>query len=267
MEHKKIIEELQLIEAFAELLLKKCYSVRQILTPESFHSRASFKKKSQNEINQVIANRNKSIKRKCSDLKHLLILLFFFGSASAQSFQIPSFDSLCFYVEDYYHELTDSENEEFKASSKHRWMNYLPSPGFSPFAGGFTFSLNLSAPLQEIKNKHQSKQKIISTKRVNQIQCSLLINEVFADFKGLENTINEFQSKDTLVKLKHKAFDLAKTQYQRNELTPTEFLSKQFEIESLNVQRIAEANAIYKSILLLLIKAKKPMHSNAPVFN
>ena len=264
MEHQKLIDELLCIEAFAESLLKKCYSVRQTLMPEGFHPQASSKKKSQTKIDQVIANRNKSINRKSSNLKHLLVFLFFFGSVSAQTFSIPSIDSLYSSVDNYFEDLTKSQIEEFKTSSKHRWLNYLPSPGYSPFTGGFSFSLNISGPLQEIKIKNLSRQKILSIQRLNQIQCNALKNEVFTDFKALEIAVFEFHSKDTLVYLKHEAFNLAKVQYSRNELTPTEFLARQYEIKSLTIQRIEEANNIYKSILLLLLKSKNPMHINAP---
>lgn len=267
MNQQKIIDELQSIEAFAEMLLKKCCSVRQTLTPGNFHSRASFKKKSQSKINQVIANRNKSIKRKSTNVKSLIVFLLYFGSASAQTISLPSLDSLNICIDDYYEELTKSELEEYKSSKKNRWLNYIPSPGYSPFTGGFTFSVNLSAPVQEAKAKKLSEQKINSVIRLNQIKRNDLKNEVYADFKSLESSVNEFHSKDTLVQLRHKAFNLAKTQYERNEITPTEFLAKQFEIESLNVQLIQEANNIYKSILLLLIKSKKPMQTNAPAFN
>ena len=61
---KKILDELMSIETFAEMLLEKCYSVRRSLSLGGVHPRASFRKKAQVKINQVIANRNKNIDRK-----------------------------------------------------------------------------------------------------------------------------------------------------------------------------------------------------------
>ena len=266
METRKIIEELESIEAFAQLLLQKCYSVRLLLSPGDFHSRASFKTKSQHKINQVIANRNKCINKKSANLKNLIILLCFFNSAYAQNFYVPQIDSLYSYIEQYYKDLTASQIEEFKSVNKYRILNYIPSPGYSPFTGGFSLSFNLSGPIQEIKFKNISKHKTTSIEKINKIQCISLKNNVFVDFKALELSISEFHAKDTLVYLKQEAFNLAKTQYSRNELTPTEYLARQYEIESLKVQRMQEANSIDKALLQLLLKAKIPVHSNAPVF-
>ena len=266
MEQQKIIEELQSIEAFAELLLKKCYSVRQLLTPGGFNPRASFKKKSQTEINQVIANRNKSIKRKLDKLKSIIVFLFFFSNASSQALSLPSIDSLYNYIDDYYDDLSDSEIEEFKSSTKGHWLQYLPSPGYSPFTGGFSFSLNLSAPIQEAKLRHASKNKITSIRRINKLAAQSLKNEVYTDFKALQNSINEFHLGDTLENLKLEAFKIYQSLYKRNEITPTEYLAREYEIESMKVQRLSQQNNIYKSILMLLLKAKKPAQTNAPGF-
>lgn len=142
----------------------------------------------------------------------------------------------------------------------------MPSPGYSPFTGGFTLSLNLSGPIQELNSRQLRKQKIEAIKKQCVIDAHELKNEVFADRKTLEISIQDYHSRDTLVNLKEKAFKIAKSQYQRNQLTPTDFITKQFELESLHVQRINEANLIFKQILLLLIKSKMPMRSNAPAF-
>ncbi|MDQ2718210.1 MAG: hypothetical protein M3Z26_00410 [Bacteroidota bacterium] len=260
----KILEQLQSIESVAEMILEKCYSVKQLLSPGGFNPRASIKKKSQSKINQVIANRNRSINSKAK--KILFALLLFSTGITAQDFSLPVVDSLFLYVDDYYTELTDSETEEFKASNKHHWINYIPSPGYSPFSGGFTFSLNLSAPIQEFKSRKVAAQKINSIKRLNLLQANALKSEVYSIYKALENSINEYHSKDSLESFHHDAFKLFSTQYIRNELTPSDYISKKIAMESFTAQRIAEANNIYKSILLLLIKSKKPMHSNAPAY-
>ena len=196
------------IEAFAELLLKKCYGVRQLLTPGSFNSRASFKKKSQTKINQVIAKRNKYIKHKSSKLKSLIVFLFFFANASSQTLTLPPLDSLYASIDDYYDDLSDSQIEEFKSSTKGHWLQYLPSPGYSPFTGGFSFSLNLSAPIQEAKLRRAAKNKIASIIRLNKLEAQSLKNEVYTDFKALENSINEFHLADTLENLKIEAFKI-----------------------------------------------------------
>lgn len=169
-------------------------------------------------------------------------------------------------VDKYYNNLCTAQIAEFKESQKNRWLSYIPSPGYSPFTGGFTLSLNLSGPIQELNSRQLRKQKIEAIQSTNKLEAETLKNEVFADLKTLEISINDYHSRDTLVHLKEKAFKLAENQYKRHFSTPTEFLARQYEVESIHVQRINEANLIYKQILLLLIKAKKPVHSNAPAF-
>ena len=264
MNQTKIIEELESIEAFAESLLKKCYSVKQLLSPAGFHPRASFKKNTQNKINQVIANRNNTIKKKSGGLKSIILLMFFYGSAVAQGITLPNIDSLYGSIDTYYEDLTESEIQEFNSTTKKRWLNYIPSPGYSPFTGGFTLSINLAAPIQEAKLNTMSKNKIASIKRINQLAAKSLKNEVLSDYKAVEISIIEFKLKDSLAYLKLAAFNIFQAQYERNEITPSDFLAKQYEIRSIQTQRIMERNNIYKDILLLLLKSKQQLYEIAP---
>ena len=254
---EKIIEELQSIESFAQMLLEKCYSVKQLLTPGGFNPRASFKKKSQSKINQVIANRNKSIIRKTKKL--LFVILLISSGVTAQEITIPSVDSLCDCVDSYYDDLTDSEAEEFKEERKSRWLNYVPSPGYSPFTGGFSLSLNLSAPFQEAKARRQAALKIRSIGKGYTLTANLLKQQAKADIKALENGIFEVHSRDSLEYLKDKAFVLATHQYNRNEITPTEFIARQIDYMTYKISRISEMNSIKQKIFELLLKYKCPM--------
>ncbi|MGN6802379.1 MAG: hypothetical protein ACTHJN_10760 [Ginsengibacter sp.] len=249
----KIIEEIQSIESFAEMLLEKCYSVRQLLTPGSVNSRASTKKKSQAKINQVIANRNKTLKR---GKKILMVFLLFCNSLSAQSISLPSYDSLCSCIDSYYDDLTDAQSNEFKLAQKSRWLNYLPSPGYSPFTGGFTFTLNLSAPLQEAKARKQAALKIHSIKKQFSLEAWQLKQQAKADIKALQNLLFENHSADSLEFLKDEAFNLVKHQYARNEMTPSDFIARKIEYLTYKISRVTEINAIKQKIFELLLKYK-----------
>lgn len=138
----------------------------------------------------------------------------------------------------------------------------MPSPGYSPFTGGFTFSVNLSAPITEIKSKQLSKQKIQSIQNINALTALALKNEVAANYKAVEIEIYEFHAKDTLDYLTLQAFDLSKSQYQRNQITPTEFFAAQKNFQSWKVQRTVETDAINISILQLFIKSKAAITTN-----
>lgn len=187
------------------------------------------------------------------------------ASAKSQSgFLLPDLDSLRISIDLYYSELSASQIEEHQQSAKGRWMNYLPSPGYSPFQGGFTLSLNITAPLQEIKLNKQTAAKIRSIQRLNDMQAQILKNEITADYTTLEMMIEEYNSKEGIEKLKRQAFDLVQKQYQRNELTPSDYLAKETEYQTFVATRLAERNNIYRAINNLLLKARKPVHANAP---
>lgn len=253
---QKIIEELQKIESFAEMLLEKCYSMRDLLSLGGVNPRATSKKKSQSKINQVIANRNKAL-RKPKDL--LLLILLFSLPGAAQDFKVPTYESVCSCLDIYFEKLTDSQIDEFRLSNTKRWLNYLPSPGYSPFTGGFTVSFNLSAPIQEVKTRAQVKQKISSIKKTNELELQSLKMEVKASINALENLVSQYKSLDTLELLKHKAFALVCTQYERNEITPTQFIANEIEYENFKISRLASFNTIQQKILELLIEFKCPV--------
>lgn len=138
----------------------------------------------------------------------------------------------------------------------------MPSPGYSPFTGGFTFSLNLAAPITEIKTKQAAKQKAASIIQLNKILAADLKNQIIADYESLNISISEFHSKDSLDYLTVAAFNLSKSQYLRNEITPTEFFAAQKNIQSWQVQRLIESNNINKAILQLFIKSKAAINTN-----
>lgn len=191
-----------------------------------------------------------------------LCFTLWYTASAQQSFTLPPLDTLYHSIDNYYHQLTKAQAEELQQQRKKRWLNYLPSPGYSPFTGGFSLSLNLAAPLAEIRLNEQAKQKLQSIERLNRLQVHQLKNEVFADYQNIERTIEEYHAKDSMVQLKQKAFALYTSQYNRNELTPSEYLNRQQDHEAFKLQRTAEANNIHRSILQLLIKAKAAIAAN-----
>lgn len=177
---------------------------------------------------------------------------------------LPNPDSLLTSINLYFAELTASQTEEFRQTTQGRWLNYLPSPGYSPFTGGFTLSLNLTAPLQELKLNKQTAARIRSIQQVNRLQAATLKDEVTADYLQLQMILMEYNGKQQIEQLKRQAFELAQKQYERHELTPTEYLARQIEWETFLAGRLQEQHNIYKAINNLLLKARKPVHANAP---
>lgn len=194
----------------------------------------------------------------------LLTLVFSVAAQAQHPFALPELDSLHTSIDRYFSEFTASQLEEYRQSAKGRWMNYLPSPGYSPFQGGFTLSLNVMAPLQEIKLAKQTAAKTSSIQRLNGMQAQVLKNEITADYTTLQMMIEEYNSKEGIEELKRQAFDLVQKQYQRNELTPSDYLARKMEYQTFMATKLAERNNIFKAINNLLLKARKPVHANAP---
>lgn len=177
-------------------------------------------------------------------------------ATSQITFQLPHIDSCISSIDRFYINLSSAQIEENKQFSKLRWLNYIPSPGYSPFAGRFTLQMNLNAVTSEFRANHIQKQRSLSIIRINELTASQLKNEVFADYKAIEIAVHEYHLRDSLDYLKITAFNLFKSQYDRNELTPSEFLAKQQEFESYKTGRLIEANNIFRSIISLIHKSK-----------
>ncbi len=188
---------------------------------------------------------------------YLAFTIFFFSPAAhSQDFDIPDLDSLTNSLDKYYNNLRTAQIAEFKESQKNRWLSYIPSPGYSPFTGGFTLSLNLSGPIQELNSRQLRKQKIEAIQRTNKLLSEDAKIDVIATYYSIKLSIEEYNLKDSLDHLKQKSFFLSSTQYERNLVTPSEFLSIQQNYENYKLQRLSEGYNIRRSIFLLLIKSK-----------
>lgn len=191
--------------------------------------------------------------------KILIIALLPFFSSAQKSFNLLPCDSFLKAVDKYYYNLSTAQIEELKQTNRLRFLNYIPSPGYSPFTGGVTLSFNILAPLQEIRNTNLIKQKIASIKKINELECESLKNEIKADYEAVQISIYEFNLADTLEFLTLQAFNLSKKQFERNELLPSAFLAIQKSFEQYKLSRVAERNAIRIKIFQLFIKSKMPI--------
>jgi hypothetical protein len=177
----------------------------------------------------------------------------------------PALDSLLAQIDTFYSRQTAAQFAELADKTKYRWLAYLPNPGYSPFTGGFTLSFNLMAPLGEINQRHLAKMKRESILRMNSLEAAQLKAAVVADHEAFQFALAEYHSKDSLIALRTMAFSLFTAQYNRHEITPSEFLSKQMEMESLRAARIVEANRLCQMASQLRLKAKL-IYSNVIVF-
>jgi hypothetical protein len=194
-------------------------------------------------------------------MKYLLIVLLSlqgtFSKAHAQRFDIPSMDFLKSSIDSFYRQKAEAEILEFREAGRGRWLNYIPSPGWSVITG-FSVNFNLTAPIQEAKARNQNKSRVAAIRRVNLLEAEQTGQECRRDLESLKMAVNAFQAGTTVDSLQTKLFQLSMQQYDRQEMTPTEFLNRKAANENYNISRLAAANGIRNQILNLLSKSHAP---------
>jgi hypothetical protein len=184
------------------------------------------------------------------------VLLIISLNSFAQDFNFPRLDSLKASIDNYYKKKSDAECEEFKTSQKTSILDFLPNPSYSPFTGGFGASLNLQPIITGKRQKQEKRQKIATIVRLNQLEGEALKNEISGNYEAISISIDDYLERQKLAEIRQKLFNIYRQQYAKNEITPTAFISHEFEIESLKIERKTQENLIKKDILLLKIKAK-----------
>jgi hypothetical protein len=184
-----------------------------------------------------------------------ILLLISFNSFS-QDFSFPKLDNFKASINNYYLKKSNAECQEFKTTQKTSIWDLMPNPSYSPFTGGFGASLNLQTLITGKRQKQEKRQKIASIIRLNQLEAEELKNEVSGNYEAILISINDFLERQKLAEIRQKLFNIYRQQYEKNEITPTAFISHEFEIESLKIERKTQENLIKKDILLLKIKAK-----------
>lgn len=175
---------------------------------------------------------------------------------------IPDLDSLNLSIDQFFNAQAEIQISEINQTQRHRFLKYLPSPGYSPFTGGFTVQYNIAEPLQEIRLNHATKLKrayIIST---NQIAARELKNAVWLDHQSIITKIEEYTAQTIQDSLTTVLFQLSQRKYSKNEVTPTEFLTLSKGYEAYLLTRKKELNAIKQAIYSILIKAKIDVATN-----
>jgi hypothetical protein len=200
--------------------------------------------------------------------KIFLFLIIIITSAKAQ-FLIPSLDTLKSSVDSFYTQQASAELEEFKLNLKLSFWDFLPSPTYSPFAGGIGASLNLRPFIDNKRQKQANQLKIAAIVKVNKMAALSLKQEITAAYGALLMQVEDYNNRELLIGLKKKSFSISEKsfaifsdQYKRNELTPTAFfqrqnelIANQYEIESLLLARKLEETSIKRAIFALKAKS------------
>ncbi|WP_149241497.1 hypothetical protein [Dyadobacter sp. 32] len=187
---------------------------------------------------------------------------------NAQDFPVPDQPDLEKAVDRYFSSQLQTQLIELSQTKRFRWLSYLPSPGYSPFAGGFTMSMNLSAPLQEIRLNHATKTRSEAIRQQSAAQATDLKNSLQSDRLTILNRIAEYEARKVLDSLNRLAAELSARKYASNEITPTEYISASKGFNEYLNSRQKEQNAIHEAINNLLYKAKMDVPaSNAHLNN
>jgi hypothetical protein len=192
----------------------------------------------------------------------MVCILVSWHSFSQPNFPVPTINSLHKSIENFYINLTQIQTNEVHQTKRFRWLSYLPHPGYSPFTGGFSFSLNLSGPLQEVRLNQAARNKIEFIQRNNGLLAHDLKNSITIDHNHILNLITEYQSRNRIDSVNVLTFNIAQKKYNQNELTPTEFLMLVKAHEEYMIGRRKEANAITEGISSIIYKAKMPVAAN-----
>jgi hypothetical protein len=195
----------------------------------------------------------------------LLLFCFFLVS---EIFLIPSIQQMNAAIETFYLQQAEIQIDEIRQTKKFHWFSYLPSPGYSPFTGGFTVSLNLASPLQEIRLTHTQKTRIEAIKKNNKQLADDLKNSIKIDYQHIQNLVADFIQHSSLDSLNTLTYDLARKKYKSNEITPSEFIAASKVQAEFKLSRQKEEHAIQEAINSLIYKAKMDVPaSNAHLNN
>jgi hypothetical protein len=203
-----------------------------------------------------------------SFITHITSIVFFCSLSFQLSPKIPDLEKLHSAIETFYNQQSAIQVSEIQQTKKFRWLSYLPNPGYSPFTGGFTASLNLASPLQEIRITHTQKIQIESIKRNNILLANDLKNSITVDYHHIQNLISNLKQRSSLDSLNLLIYDLSTKKYKSKEITPSEFIASSKAQEELKLSRHKEENAISEAINSLMYKAKMDVPaSNAHLNN
>lgn len=190
-------------------------------------------------------------------------MAFAASSSTAQKFDLPELAQLISSVDNYYKELTSSQKKENDETGKMRWLNYIPSPSYSPFTGGLGATLNLTAPLQELSARRIGRLKNASIERMNKLQSEDLKNQIKYQYQIIEMEIDEYYKHKIIDSLREVSYKLSEKSYTKNQMAPTEFLQIQQGYELYKLTRITAENGIKKMIMQICINAKKDATGNS----
>ena len=169
---------------------------------------------------------------------------------------LPSYDSLQSGLNNYYKQKTEAELSEFQFEKKWNWLRYIPSIGYNFVSNTYMVGYNTNEIANAINSKQAIAAKIISIQKNNELLLKEDLKVVAAELESLKHEIALFEANAPLISMQSQLFDLYTQQYNKGEMTPSDYISKKITFESLNVSRLSVQFKVSERITQLFIKAK-----------
>jgi hypothetical protein len=115
---------------------------------------------------------------------------------------IPDINMLNESIDIYYNKINTINENEIRLAKKYRWLNYLPTPSYYPFAGGFGISMNLLAPLQEYRINDQTNAKLNKIHFNSALEGKLLKASCHADIINIDRQLDFLNKSNPIDSLK-----------------------------------------------------------------
>ena len=171
-----------------------------------------------------------------------MLLLGILAQVSAQdSRELASDEAVRLSIDARYDSLALREMYDEDRVKRYRFLNFLPSPGYSLLQGP-TVSYNLGSVFRffETRERHRiEKERIINTYREK-------ADQAYGDYvtmrERVEEQRDELETQKQILELERKLFAITQAKYENHEITPTQYIQDEiiFRTKELNYQKKRE---------------------------
>lgn len=175
---------------------------------------------------------------------------------SAQIPILPTYDTLEVGLNSFYTQKNEAEISEFRFEKKWNWLRYIPSFGYNFVSNSYMIGYNTNDIANALNSKQTIAAKIISIKKHNDLLLKTDLKEIAVELTYIKHQIALYNANTPLVELESQLFDIYTQQYNKAEITPSDYISKKITFESLNISRLSIQYQISERIAALFLKAK-----------
>lgn len=146
---------------------------------------------------------------------------------------LPAIDSIKQCVKLYYDEKIESESYEYKYSIRYKWLKYIPTFGINLAPLSPIIGFNTSQVVNQANLSAQKKAKLMTIERTNALQYEQDLIALQFNISSLQNKIVYYHFLLDNLELHKQRFSIIKTSYENQQITPSEFLDKQIQFNTV----------------------------------